>query len=278
MRGRTIFGVRLARAGATLVLAATWAATSAAHDEPAAPVNEGWIGDISASITAQTGTVDTFAGALNAVAEQDFGKDWIRGRFNAAFGTSHQRTETNDDEDVKIQDATALYGDWKRTLHERLFWQTGSELSRDSIQDRMARAALATGPGYRFWQPENPDLNHFDARVGVGYRYEIYDIDTAPGAPDRGHLDEDHFADFTAGFEYRNQLFDEKIDWMHTGQIRMPMNDPQSYVVATEAILGVPITESWSFRTAFFLEYVAQQPAFVNNVTTRTTIGLGYKF
>ncbi len=151
-------------------------------------------------------------------------------------------------------------------------------MSRDSVVDRMARAAVATGPGYRFWQGEDAGLGHFDGRIGLGYRYELYDIDTVPGGPDRGTLDHDHFADLAAGFEYRNLLFGDRVDFTHTGQARMPVNDPSAYVLATELILGIPLTEAWSFRTAFFAEYIARQPALVNNVTTRTTIGLGYTF
>jgi len=271
-------GSVLARIAAVCAFGALAASPSAAHDEPAAPVNEGWIGTLSASVTAQTGTVDTFAGALDAVAEQTFEKDWLKGRFNAVFGTTRVRSERNDDEDTRIQDATALFGDWKRTIHERFFWQTSNEISRDSVVDRMARAAVATGPGYRFWQgEEKPELNYFDGRVGVGYRYELYDPDRSDSGQGQG-LDHDHFADLTAGYTYRNQIISDRVDLTHTGLVRMPANDPQAYVLTTELILGIPITDAWSFRTAFFAEYIAQQPALVNNVTTRTTIGLGYTF
>jgi putative salt-induced outer membrane protein YdiY len=253
------------------------ASPSAGHDEPAAPVNEGWIGGISASVTAQTGTIDSFAGAIDAVAEQTFDQDWLKGRFNGVYGITRQRNQSTNDQ--KVQDAQGLFGDWKRTIHERLFWQTGSELSRDSIQDRMVRAALATGPGYRFWQGENDAAKeHFDGRFGVGYRYELYDPDADPGQGGRGGLDHDHFADLLAGFEYRNQIIEDRIDFTHTGTVRMPANAPDAYVVTTEVILGIPLTPQWSFRTGFFAEYVAIQPDEVNNLTTRTTVGLGYTF
>ena len=67
-RGRS----RWARLGLALALGMVGAATSAAHEEPA-PVNEGWVGGVSASITAQTGTTDSFAGSIDAVGEQTFG-------------------------------------------------------------------------------------------------------------------------------------------------------------------------------------------------------------
>ncbi|MBY0399914.1 DUF481 domain-containing protein [Myxococcota bacterium] len=240
-------------------------------------MNEGWIGGVSASVTAQTGTVDTFAGALDAVGEQTFGNDWVKGRFNAVFGTSRVRSRQNNDEDTRIQDATALYGDWKHTIHERFFWQSGAEVSRDSVVDRMARASLATGPGYRLWQGENAALNYFDTRIGLGYRYELYDPDRSNAGAGQG-LDQDHFADLAAGYAYRNLIFADRIDLTHTAQVRMPVNDPSAYVVAGEVILGIPLTPSWSFRTGVFVEYIARQPALVNNVTTRTTVGLGYTF
>ncbi|MEZ4334593.1 MAG: DUF481 domain-containing protein [Myxococcota bacterium] len=276
-------GSRWAATGIALLVLMGSASPSAAHDEPA-PVNEGWAGGITAALTAQTGTINSFAGSIDASAEQTFGKDWLKGRFNGVYGITRQRnTEKNDQ---LVQDAQGLFGDWKRTIHERLFWQTGSELSRNSIQDRMVRAALSTGPGYRFWEGGNDATKeHFDTRLGVGYRYELYDPDNADNAtPPPAHirgsgaLDHDHFADLLAGFEYRNQIIADRIDFTHTGSVRMPANDPGAYVLTTELIFGIPLTPQWSFHTSFFAEYLAVQPDEVNNLTTRTTVGLGYTF
>lgn len=269
-------GSRRLAAGFTLLMLWGMASPSAAHDEPAAPVNEGWAGGISASVTAQTGTIDSFAGSIDATAEQTFEKDWLKGRFNGVYGITRQRNSEKNDQ--LVQDAQGLFGDWKRTIHERFFWQTGSEISRNSIQDRMARVALATGPGYRFWQGADPTLEHFDSRLGVGYRYELYDPDADPGQNGLGGLDQDHFADLVAGFEYRNQIIADRVDFTHTGAVRMPANDPSAYVLTTELIFGIPLTPQWSFRTSFFAEYLAIQPDEVNNLTTRTTVGLGYTF
>lgn len=263
--------------GMGLLIASAMAAPSVAHDEPAAPVNEGWVGGISASVTAQTGTVDTFAGAIDAVGEQTFEKNWVRGRFSGVYGTSRQRNQDKNDE--VMQDAQGLFGDWKYTIHDRFFWQSGSELSRNSIQDREVRAALVTGPGYRFWQGEPADREHFDANLGLGYRFEMYNPDGQPGATiGDGSLDEDHFADLAAGFEYKNGLFEDKIQYSHTGTARMPVNDPSAYVLITEVIFGIPLTPAWSFRTSYYVEYNHVQPDEVNNLTTRATVGLGYTF
>lgn len=264
------------RAVLGLALLCGSATPSAAHDEPE-PVNEGWAGGISASITAQTGQVDTFAGTIDAVGEQTFEKDWLRGRFTGVYGTSRDRGDVGG-KDKLIQDAQGLFGDWKRTLHERFFWQSGTELSRNSVQDREVRAAVSTGPGVRFWEGEDAKLEHFDTNVGIGYRFELYDIDTAPGDPDRGQLDTDHFADAMAGFEYKNGLFDNKVEFTHTGTARMPVNDPEAYVLITEVIFGIPLTPAWSFRTSYYVEYNGVQPKRVNNLTTRATVGLGYTF
>lgn len=268
---------RWARAGLVVLAAWTFATPSAAHDEPAAPVNEGWLGGVSASVTAQTGTVDTFAGALDAVAEQTFGKDWVRGRFSGVYGTSRQRNQSKNDK--LMQDAQGLFGDWKRTIHDRFFWQSGTELSRNSIQDREVRAALQTGPGYRFWEGAARDLEHFDANLGLGYRFEMYNPDGQPGATiGDGNIDQDHFADLAGGFEYKNGLFDDKVEYTHTGTARMPVNDPSAYVLITEVIFGIPLTPSWSFRASYYVEYNHVQPDEVNNLTTRATVGLGYSF
>ena len=125
---------------ASLVLAA---AQGAAADE------EGWSGEIAASLTAQTGTTDTVSGSVDAKGERTWEKDVASVRFSALYGTTRRRGEATNDE--VTQNAQALLGDWKRTIHERFFWDSKSELSRDNIQDREVRAAVNTGPGYRFW-------------------------------------------------------------------------------------------------------------------------------
>lgn len=276
--GRHSYRSIVRRAGLGMLAVCGLATPSAAHDEPAAPVNEGWIGGVSASVTAQTGQVNTFAGSIDAVGEQSFGKDWLRGRFNGVFGTTRDRSEATDGNDKLIQDAQGLFGDWKRTIHERFFWQSGSEISRNSVQDREVRAALGTGPGYRFWQGDQIDLEHFDMNAGLGYRFELYDLDTEQGDPDRGRLDKDHFADVFTGFEYKNGLFNDRVSYTHLGLARMPVNDPKAYVVSTEVIFGIPLTPAWSFRASYYVEYNGVQPDEVNNLTTRASVGLGYTF
>lgn len=236
---------------------------------------DAWTGELSASLTAQTGTNDTIAGAIDAVTERTWEKDEVSGRFSASYGTT--RSRPNGDEEV-TQNAQGLFGDWKRTIHERFFWASDAELSRDTVQDRSARAAIGTGPGYRFWEGEDRPKEHFDLRTGLGYRFELYDLSTAPGDPDRGQYDEDHYVDVILAFEYKNMLFEDRLEFTHTGSAKMPANDPNAFVLATEVILGVPLTQAWSLRASFLAEYQNVQPEQVNNTLTRTTIGLGYKF
>ncbi len=254
-----------------LLLVAGPSLAEEAGDEAA----EDWKGDLAVSVTAQSGTIDTFSGAIDAKIGRVVGPDDLSARFSGVYGTSRKRNNSTNTE--TIQNSQALLGDWKHTIHERFFWDTNSEVSRDNTQDRELRAALATGPGYRFWKGEvNPD-DHFDLSLGVGYRYEIYDGNTGAGVVNNG--DTDHFADIVARFEYKNQLFGDRIDYTHTGSGKMPANDTSSYILTTEAIFGVPISEAWSFRTGILVEYVANPSTDeVNNTTTRTTIGLGYKF
>lgn len=255
--------------GLTWVLAAGLAA---AADEP-----EGWNGELAVSVTAQSGTTDTFAGSLDAKAERDWEKDAVGVRFNAVYGTSKKRQSSDGSRSETIQNAQGLYGDWKHTVHERFFWNSGAQISRDNTQGRELRAALSTGPGIRAWQGESPAKNHLDIDLGVGYRYEIYDGNTGAGVAKNG--DTDHFADVVAGFEYKNLFFDDRVEYTHTGSAKMPVNDVESYILVTEAIVGIPLSKAWSFRTSFYVEYVANPGvADVNKTTTRTTVGLGYEF
>jgi hypothetical protein len=73
-------------------------------------------------------------------------------------------------------------------------------------------------------------------------------------------------------------LFDEKIEFSHTGAIAVPANSPDEFIVVSEMIIGVPLTATWTFRTSFLAEYTNQVPSDVDELMTRTTIGLGYRF
>ena len=237
--------------------------------------DEGWKGELAASLTAQTGTTDSIAATLDAATERSWEKDAVSARFTGTFGTTRSRPDGNDE---TTQNAQAIFGSWKHTIHERFFWDSGTELSRDGVQDRDVRFAVDTGPGYRVWEGDAADKNYFDLSTGVGYRFELFDDDTAPTDPNRGRKDRRNFADIVAAFEFKKELFDGKIEYTHTGSAKMPANDVNAYILTTEAIAGVPLTEAWSLRIAFFAEYQKTQPQRVNNTTTRTTIGLGYKF
>lgn len=254
-----------------IVLLAIGMAGSAASAEESE-----WTGEVAASLTAQTGTTDSIAGSVDAKAVRSDDVDVYTARLSALYGTTRSRNQASNDETT--QNSQGLFGGWKRIIHERFFWDTTGELSRDTVQDRAVRVAFDTGPGYRFWQGEDVKKKHFDVSAGLGYRFEIYDLTTAPGDAQRGQYDDDQFVDVVVGFEYKNLLFDDKIEYTHTGSAKMPANDPASYLLRTEVILGVPLTEAWSFRAAFLAEYVAEQPDEINNTTTRSTLGLGYKF
>jgi putative salt-induced outer membrane protein YdiY len=220
-----------------------------------------WTGEVSLSATAQSGTTDTFAGAFDAKAERASEKDHFKVRLKADYGTSKR-----DSGSETIQDSQALLGDWKHTLYDRFFWGSGSELSRDGTQDRDIRAAFDTGPGYRVWRSNEEGQDHFDLMGGVGYRYEAYDGDDS------------HFVDLVASFEYRNRLFDDKIEYTHTGAVKAPANEFSDFIVTHEIIIGVPLSEAWSFRIGYFVEYVNEVPDGIDEFTTKTSVGLGYKF
>ncbi len=246
---------------------------SSAEDEKK---QERWSGELALAINAQSGSTDTFAGSLDATTERTWNeKDLLRFRFNGVYGTT--RSRGNSQGTQTIQNSQALFGNWKHRIHNRFFWATGTEASRDNTQDLEVRLALATGPGYRLWQGEDGPKEYFDISAGPGYRYEIYDGNTGGTPGENG--DTSHFADLVAAAEYKNLLFGDKIEYSHTLSARMPANETSAYILRTELILGVPLTAGWSFRTSFMAEYVASPGSDeVNNTTTRTAVGLGYKF
>lgn len=263
-----IVGSRRRLALGVFLVASLFASTSLAEDGDAV-----WSGDVSAALTSQTGTTDTFSGSFDAKGDRKSEKNEFGIRFNAVYGTSREK---GNDKDDTIQDSQALTGNWKRNIHERFFWETGSEVSRDSTQDRKVRARLATGPGYRVWRSDDEGTDFFDLFAGLGYRFEMYDGNTGATKSENGITD--HLADVVAGFEYKNRLFDDKIEYTHTGSASVPANKPSAYILRSEILIGVPLTEAWSFRTGFLIEYVAEVPNETNSTTTRTTVGLGYKF
>lgn len=244
---------------------------------------EGWKGKLTAAVTAQSGSVDTFAGSVDGVAERKWEKDLAALRFTGVFGTTRDRNASGNDSQSNslVQNAQALFGDWKHTFDDRFFWDTGTELSRDTTLDRDVRVAASTGPGYRFWRvDEEADDKHFDVSAGFGYRFEMYDGNTGPVIPPRFNENgtTQHLAEVVAGFEYKNKLFDDKVNYTHTASAGLPVNSVNSYIVRTEALIGVPISDAWSFDTGFFYEYVNDVPDNINPSTFRTTVGLGYNF
>jgi putative salt-induced outer membrane protein YdiY len=73
-------------------------------------------------------------------------------------------------------------------------------------------------------------------------------------------------------------FFDDKLDFTHTGSVRAPANGFSDFIVNSEALVGVPFSESWSFRAGVSVEYINGAPDGINKVTTKTSVGLGYKF
>lgn len=244
---------------------------------------EGWDGKVVASVTAQSGTVDTFAGAIDGSAERQWERDLASLRFTGVFGTTRDRNASGNDTQSNslVQNAQALFGDWKRTYTDRFFWNTGAELSRDTTLDRDVRVAVDTGPGYRVWRDEaDAAKKHFDISAGFGYRFEMYDGNSGPIIPPNFQENgtTQHLAEVVAGFEYKNSLFEDRVNYTHTASAGLPVNSPDSYIVRTEALIGVPLSDAWSFDTGLFYEYVNDVPDNINPSTFRTTVGLGYSF
>ncbi|MEE8166369.1 MAG: DUF481 domain-containing protein [Myxococcota bacterium] len=257
-----------------VVLAATL--TSAEEDK-----GDDWAGEVSASIAAQSGSVDTFAATIDASGERTWTKDFLSLRFTGVYGISRDRDDTPGKNETD-QDSQRLSSRWKHTVRNRFFWGTEAELTRDSTKDLDVRASVATGPGYRVWRGEDADSRHFDVSVALGYRYERYDGNTGPetgtGSLTALNGSDQHLADVIASFEHKNRFLDGRIEWKHSGSVALPANQPDAFLVRTEVIIGIPLIEAWSFRTSVLYEYVNDAPDDVNPSTMRTSVGLGYKF
>ena len=271
---------------ASILAAAIWVvfglgfaggASAEDEDEP-----RGWTGEVAASFAAQTGSVDTLAADLDAKTERKWENDLLGGRLTGSYGRTRDRNDSPS-EDRTTQNSQAMFLNHRHSFHSRFLWRSGLELSRDPTQDREVRFFLATGPGYLFWEGEDTEKQFFESRIGIGYRYELFDGNTGPD-PATGLFDlslngyDSNFADAILSMEYRNLFFDGAMEWTHTAGIAMPMNDTDAYLARTEAIIGIPLNEAWSFRTAFLFEYNNNAPDNQNKALTRTTVGLGYKF
>jgi len=255
---------------AAVFVGAVFASGALAEDKE--PV---WAGDVSLSITNQTGTIDTFSGSFDAKGDRKTEKDELAVRLLGVYGTSKEKGSNRND---TIQDSQTLSGNWKHIVDDRFFWESSSSVSRDSTQSLDVRARIATGPAYRIWRNDDEAKDYFDIVAGLGYRFELFDTDTAPGDPNRGRKDKSNLADVVVGFEYKNRFFDNKVEYSHTGSAAVPANKPNSYILKSEILIAVPFSEAWSFRTGFFIQYTADVPDQVNSTTTRTTVGLGYTF
>jgi hypothetical protein len=272
-------GAGTARFVASLVLIAIGlAARPASAAEGGDEENPGWTGTLAISANSQTGTTDSFSGSLDAETERVFNeRDEVKARFNVTYGVSRDGTDNPSSTDVTANSQT-LTGGHKRTFSETYYWGSNLSAARDTTQNLEVRATFDTGPGVRLWHRKPADKKHFDIGFGPGYRLEIFDGNTGGTVDENGDID--NFIDLVASFEYKNRLFGDRVDFTHTGSFRIPMNDFAAYLIRTEVIFGLPITEAWSFRTAFLLEYTAQPGSddVLNKTVTRTTVGLEYKF
>lgn len=258
--------IRCASTG-LMVLVFTIAAANAAI----AADDEGWGGDVGISFTQQSGTTNTVAGTLDVKVGRDWEHDEVDLRGLANYGASERR---NDGRQI-TQNSQGFFGDWKHTFSDRFFAAQAMEVSRDATQDRDLRVALSTGPGFRAWLGEDAAKEHFDLSAGIGYRYEVFDGNNGDATVNKS---QDNFVDVVAAFEYKNMLFDDRVAFTHTGSARMPANRPNNYILRTEVTLGVPLTEAWDLRAGFLAEYIKVTPKAAVGLTTRTTVGLGYKF
>ena len=163
-------GLRGNRCSASVALCVVLAATLISAEEDRA---DDWGGEVSAAIAAQSGRVDDFAVTIDASGERKWTRDVLSLRFTGVYQISRDRDDTPSKSSTD-QDSQRLFGRWKRTVRSRFFWETASELSRDSTQDLEARARVAAGLGYRVWQGEDADSRHCDVSAGPGYRYELY--------------------------------------------------------------------------------------------------------
>ncbi len=241
-----------------------------------------WTGEVALSFAAQTGTVDTLNGDLDAKLERSWERDVASARVTGAFGQTRDR---NDDPsgNQTTQNSQGLFLNHTRTISHAYLWRSALELSRDPTVDREVRFVVATGPGYLLWEGEKADKQRFEGRVGMGYRYELFDGNTGPD-PETGLFDRSqngydaNLVDGILSFEYRNLFFEGAMEWTHTGSAAMPFNDVAAYLIRTEGIIGIPLTATWSFRASVLFEYNNNAPDNQNKALTRSVVGLGYKF
>jgi hypothetical protein len=232
----------------------------------------GWTGDVNLSLSNQTGTNDVLLAEGEINLARDWEKDKLAAQFVGAYGETRDRekdpatkskTKTN-------QNRQRLQLTHRRDLMERFFWKSATEGARDSVNDINFIYRIGSGPGYRFWQAEESADEFLDLFLTPGYRFVTF----------RDSTDEDtqNLADIVAGFEYKNSVFEGRLDIGHTGEFFFPVNDTQAWIARTGIVFGVPITAAWSMRTSFNVLYQNTTPARVNKLTTQLSAGISYKF
>ncbi len=255
-------------AGATLVVLSLWVLPGngwAAEEED----SQGWSGEVNLNASNLTGTNDTFAGSVIAKLAREWEKDKLSATAQGYYGFTRDRRDDPSDENT-TQNAQNLEIGWNHTLSGRFFWDTLTWAGRDAIQDINFQYRLASGPGYRFWEGAEKDKEHLDLSTRVGYRFLTFRDSTGE--------DTRQLVDLIAGFEYKNLFLEDRLEFIHTGEVLLPANDIDSWVGKTGITLSVPITAAWSMRLGFEVEYQARTPERVTNLTTRTNGGLVYEF
>ena len=221
---------------------------------------DGFQGEVSASLTLQTGNVDLLLGTGSALFTYRMGAHKLISSSTAELGVNGGDTFTEHVFTHLRHQVTIL--DW-------LTWETYGQIATDRFRRMSLRGLAGTGP--RFSIIDGPAVAF---ALAASYMFE------------REMLGESEFSDSEAAYNnHRLSLYltgkfvlSPLLGFVHTTYYQPLVTDPLDFRVSSETSLNVKLTDSLGLSVGFVLTYDSRPPEEVHDLDTATRAKVTYTF
>lgn len=213
-----------------------------------------WKGRVAVGTTLAAGNRDVLSGKIDALLERDFRYDHIEFRLSAIYGKANGVLSNN---------SQSVGSRYKHFFQDDLYGFAGLEFSRDPVKDLSLRGLLNLGAGWTLW--DGGKDRKLSLEAGVGFRHENIGNETRNDGTAR-------VAVFFSEVLFSDVTLKQKVEGI------IPVVDFAAWLGRMETTISVPLSENWSFRTHFKLDYQAQPAIGKDPLDFLATTGLEYRF
>lgn len=205
-----------------------------------------WVYQVDLDVAGKQGNSKRFTTGAGATATLESKQDALK--LYANYNYSEQ-------EKVRSEDTLKVGADYAAYFSKHYSWYTFGEGGYDDIKDLTLRLRAGAGIGYALVKRPVQTLT---ARVGLGYRYEDYELGDANDVNSPGlDLGLVHKYDF-GKYGVLNQSI----------TVTPAFDDFGNYILTHDSSLTLPGGDWWNFRVGMYNEYTSEPPAGVGSWDT----------